>query len=368
MSLAPTAANLAWAATNLPAWAAFRRALANPRITQQTVLAKIIHSARRSEFGRRHGFDGIRAAADFAERVPIRDYSDFEPWIDRIRNGEPNILTADPVKRLAVTAGTSSARKLIPYTKGLQAEFNRAIGPWIVDLFRSHPKTIGGAAYWSISPVAQHDTEPPKVPIGFEEDSEYLGGIRRHLVDAVMAVPSSVRHASTIEEWRSETIRHLSSRRDLRLISIWHPSFLELLLDHLPASPSELWPNLSLVSCWGDGHSSLAMRALQDRLDPVAFQPKGLIATEGIVSIPFAGRWPLAVRSHYLEFLATDGSVVAAHELREGQTYEMLITTSGGLYRYRLNDLIRVEGRSPPLPRSVFWARPVTFAISAGRN
>jgi hypothetical protein len=89
----------------------------------------------------------------------------------------------------------------------------------------------------------------------------------------------------------------------------------------------------------------------------VRIQPKGLIATEGIISIPFGQHWPLAVTSHFLEFVASDGQVLRAHELERGNTYEVCLTTSGGLYRYRLNDLIRVDGFAENTPSIRFVAK-----------
>ncbi|HEY8666383.1 MAG TPA: GH3 auxin-responsive promoter family protein [Tepidisphaeraceae bacterium] len=339
------AANSAWALGNLPAWSAFRRALANPAAAQATLLQSIISRAANTAFGRAHHFDRIRSYDDFRQQVPLCDYADVEPWIERIRRGERRTLTADPVRHLATTSGTTGGRKLIPHTAGLQVEFNRAVGPWIVDLFLSRPSLLAGPAYWSISPVArQPQQDTSVVPIGFEEDSAYLGGIARHLVNAVMAVPASVRHAPTMDEWLRLTVHHLSRRRDLRLISVWHPSFLSLLLPHLPAPPRQLWPNLKVISCWTDGHASLAAQTLAAQLPGVTIQPKGLIATECIISIPFAGGWPLAIRSHFFEFLAEDGTVLRADELRQDGTYEAVVTTAGGLYRYRMHDLVRVEG------------------------
>ncbi len=85
------------------------------------------------------------------------------------------------------------------------------MGPWIVDLFHRQPSLVFGRAYWSVSPVVRNTNDSEsKVPIGFEDDSEYLGGLRRRLVDAVMAVPASVRHATSMDEWRRQTIEHLS--------------------------------------------------------------------------------------------------------------------------------------------------------------
>src|SRR5205823_8575607 len=71
-------------------------------------------------------------------------------------------------------------------------------------------------------------------------DTAYLGVGRRRLAAAVMAVPKSVGCAKSLEAFRYETLLHLLRCRQLRLISVWHPSFVTLLLD---AQPS-LWKKL----------------------------------------------------------------------------------------------------------------------------
>src|SRR2546426_7503148 len=111
----------------------------------------------------------------------------------RIRQGEANVLTHAPVTHLIPTGGSTGARKLIPFTAGLQREFNAAIGPWLVDLQRQSPGVIGGPAYWSVTPALPDTTaEESAVPIGFDSDAAYLGGTRRRLAEAVLAVPSGV--------------------------------------------------------------------------------------------------------------------------------------------------------------------------------
>jgi len=138
-------------------------------------------------------------------------------------------------------------------------------------------------------------------------------------------------------------------------MSVWHPSFLSILLAGLSREPKDLWPRLRLISCWADGQANAAAQALQQRFPGARIQPKGVIATEAIISIPFAGQFPLAISSHFLEFLDDAGNVKRAHELVSGALYEVIVSTGGGLWRYRLNDLIRVEGfiRATPSIRFV---------------
>jgi hypothetical protein len=111
---------------------------------------------------------------------------------------------------------------------------------------------------------------------------------------------------------------------------------------------------------------------MRRRFPRVEVQGKGLLATEGVVSIPlFRAEAPVAaVTSHYLEFLP-DGdtdSAVGVHELEPGATYEVVLTTGGGLYRYRLKDRVRVEGRLDRTPTLRFVGRADRASDLAGEK
>jgi hypothetical protein len=343
-----TAANAAWFFSALPAERAFRAALGDPRRAQEAILRRYLSRNADTAFGRRYGFADIHTVEQFQRRVPLSDYDTLAGDIERIAAGEPSVLTADHVIRLATSSGSTAARKLIPYTAELQREFDRAISPWIVDLFRSDPQLACGCAYWSITPRAPQQKLKASAgpPIGFEEDSAYLGGVRKRLVDAVMAVPATVRDVADRKTFLKITLEHLLRRRDLRLISVWHPSFLELLLD---AAENGIdwhahWPNLRLVSCWGDAHAAAPAVALGKRLPGVRIQPKGLLATEAFVTIPYGDARPVAVRSHFFEFIDESGDARLVDELEQGRLYSVVVTTAGGLWRYRLGDLVEVDG------------------------
>jgi hypothetical protein len=159
-----------------------------------------------------------------------------------------------------------------------------------------------------------------------------------------------------MDEWRRRTLRHLIACRDLALISVWHPTFLALLVEPLsdmfpgastPAAlHARLWPRLRVISCWADAGASRPAAELAGLFPHARIQPKGLIATEGFVSLPLTGRdgAALAVRSHFFEFLEDDGCARLAHQLTLGSEYSVVITTGGGCLRYRLHDRVRVAG------------------------
>lgn len=382
MKLLATLANSAWLAVSASAHRRFQRALGDPDAAQARVLRANLARNAASAYGRAHDFSRLASYADFARRVPVVTPDELAPWIDRIRAGEPAVLTNEPVTRLLPTSGTTAGRKLIPFTASLQHEFNAAIGPWIADLGRQYPAIRFGPGYWSVTPLsAGAADERSAVPIGFDDDSRYLGGLRARLIDRLMAVPSSVRHIADVGEFRHTVLRHLLRQRDLRLISVWHPSFLTLLLDTLvarwddllrdlgdtrrirelhaadPRKPESLWPHLRVVSCWADGHATGAAAELQQRIPGVAMQPKGLLATEAFITLPFAGAHPLALNSHFLEFRDEGGVIHTAGALRIGETYEVIVTTGGGLYRYALGDRVEVTQRLQRTPCLRFLGR-----------
>jgi hypothetical protein len=404
VNLTAAIANSLWGGANLLSYFQFRRALRRPEIEQRCRLQTFIERNEQTAFGRAHEFESIHSYEEFAQRVPLMDYEDLEPWIERIRRGESNVLTREPVTHLIPTSGSTAARKLIPFTAGLQRDFNAAIGPWLCDLALQRPSILGGPAYWSVTPVMGHaETEDSAVSIGFEADTAYLGGTRQRLASAIMAVPAELRLIGDLEVFRYVTLLCLLRQRELRLISVWHPSYLSLLLDALPANwpelladirggqckhadalppnvratlrlhplppranelcaadprkPETLWPHLKLISCWGDASAGPAAAGLKKLFPNVTLQPKGLLATEAFVTIPFAGLQPLAVRSHFFEFIDDAGPVRLVHELRAGQAYEVVVTTAGGLCRYRLRDRVQVTGFAGRTPSLRFLGR-----------
>ena len=397
MNARATLANLAWLAASKPAHGRFVRALRDPAHAQSGWLGAHLVANAGTAYGRAHGASWIRSYADFARQLPIVTYADLEPWINRLKTGETNLLTQEPVKRLIPTSGSSGARKLIPFTTTLQREFNAAIGPWIFDLARTRPSIALGPAYWSVTPmgelVGKLEAESA-VPIGFDDDSEYLGGARAWLVEAAMAVPSRTRHISDLRKFRHTVLLHLLRSRNLRLISIWHPSFLTLLLDTLvhdwkellaklgevsrsrahalqrasPAEPRTIWPLLHVVSCWADAQARGAADALQRRLPDVMIQPKGLLATEACVTLPFRGNHPVAITSHLFEFIDDAGNVHPVEDLRQGECYEVIVTTGGGLWRYRLGDRVEVTGFVERTPALRFLGRQGNVSDRCGEK
>ncbi len=349
-------------------------------------------------FGRRYGFDSIKSVAEYQKAVPLSTYEDYLQDIGEIAAGKPGVLTADPVKLFQPTSGSASASKLIPYTDSLKYEFQRAIDVWLASIFHDYPGVMRGGAYWCLTPPAQQPGKNGVIPVGFDDDSEYLGSLGRWLFKRVSILPASVNQETDVNRFLNLTLAHLLARDDLALISVWSPTFLSQLLEHLERErdsvlrllpdvllPSgqvtrrriadvrsmlenpikdqcfaRLWPKLALISCWTDGPSREYALNIERDFPGVPIQGKGLVATEAIISIPFLkGRDPvLAVESHFVEFQHEQtGEIRLGHQVEVGQNYSMIITTGGGLYRYRLGDMVAVTGHIGQAPTMRFVAR-----------
>jgi hypothetical protein len=230
----------------------------------------------------------------------------------------------------------------------------RAIAPWVVDLFREHPAAFAGEAYWSVTPVLSSS------PADSIADEDHLGPMRARLVRAVQAVPGDVRFLQDVEAFRQATLQHLLRCRTLSLISVWHPSFLLLLLGALRDQAADLWPNLRVISCWTDANAARDAAELARLFPHTHIQPKGLLSTEGFVSIPIADAAApaLAYRSHFYELRDVQtGRILPATEGEVGQRYGVILTTGAGLYRYDTEDLIEIAGYREACPLLRFLGR-----------
>ncbi|MBT9558244.1 MAG: GH3 auxin-responsive promoter family protein [Myxococcales bacterium] len=405
--------------TFAPAAIRFRRQLGRPGHVQRRRLRDLLERAQGTAFGRAHGFAGIDNVARFQSRVPIATWDDIAPWAERVANGELHVLTGERVRAIERSSGSTGARKDVPITDGLLREFRAAVYPWMHDLLTRRPALQEGSAYWAISPIVRKAARTVGgLPIGLDSDAAYLGPGARIPFASLLSAPSWVALLPDVATCRYVTARFLLADRELALLSVWSPTFLSLLQDQwmrhsdrliddiaegtlsppgglaeeirsyaesetpwafVPdphrarqvketgLEPKAIWPKLTLISAWTAGSSAGPAHDLADRFRGVELQGKGLLATEGVVSIPILGTSGtaatgsvLAITSHFLELEAVElpgRPIHLADEARAGALYSPLLTTGGGLYRYRLGDLVRVVGFEGRTPRVEFVGR-----------
>jgi hypothetical protein len=367
-----------------PTLAKFRGGLRRPRETQQRLLRRLLQDLSRTEYGRALKVKGGDDYEAFAARAPLVRYDDIAEWVERQQREEGRVLVAERVLCYEPTSGSSGAAKFIPYTAGLKRSFNRMFLVWLADLLESGPPLKGGKVFLSVSPaLAERGATARGVRVGLEDDTEYLRGWARLLMKRFLAAPQSLKRLRDPADFKHALAALLLAEPRLEVVSVWNPSFFDILLDyveqHGPALAADLrrgslarggvefkfapvadarlrliaerpirwgrvWPELKLISCWASAQAADAAGALAARLPHALMQGKGLLATEAPMTLPLiaaGGSVPLPSEVFY-EFLDERGRVSRLDELEAGREYEIVVTQRGGLTRYRVGDRVRV--------------------------
>jgi hypothetical protein len=329
-----------------------------PAVDSWERLRELLERHGGSAFGRAHHFDAIRSPEEFREVIPSMNYEDHRSWIDRCAAGEKNVLACDEPFAFERTSGTSSQPKWIPLTNSLREEFARGLAAWFHGWRLRCPEVFAGRAYWAISPAGMiPGTSASGLSVGAMSDVAYFPDEVGARLAGWLAVPDL---QGDVFEDTAET---LLTTPDLSVVSVWSPTFLlgiDAVVRRLRPGRTwrELWPKLALVSCWADASSAPWIPVLRERLGGIRIEPKGLLATEGITSLPdeIDGSPRLASECHWHEFLDENGFHVPVNDLRAGERYEVLLTTAGGLFRYRSGDQVEVTAAGN-FPRLRFVGR-----------
>ncbi|HVI87302.1 MAG TPA: GH3 auxin-responsive promoter family protein [Dongiaceae bacterium] len=376
-------------------------ALANPAASQEAWLLDLVRLNANTAYGRRYGFASLRCYADYARHVPIIRYEDIAADVAALADGATQLLTAEPVICFEETSGSTAGRKLIPYTRSGLRDFEGAALVWLRQLAEACPAMTSGSAYWSISPAARPPARTKSgIPIGFTSDAGYFSPPVGQVLAALSAVPFEAGRLTDIEPWRFLTLRSLLASKALSFISVWSPTFLALLLDAIPALADDLlaaihdgrpgcdlpfamdlrpdphraqevaqalrsndirqvWPKLAVVSAWSHGSAAASFAALRQRLPGILIDGKGLMATEGVMSISHPTKaFPIpALGFTFVEFVTPDGTGRLAHELEPDVCYRVVTTTRNGLYRYELGDRVACRAIDNGVPQLEFVGR-----------
>jgi len=371
----------------------------NPRAAQLSRLMSIVSRNQGTRFGREHAFRSIRSVSDYQKAVPVRDYEQISPYIDRLVAGESGVLTAERPLMFARTSGTTGSPKYIPITRAYLEEFRRssvvsgyhtlANFPGIANgvvLSVASPaeegRTPGGLPYGAISGflflhepllIRQHISPIPyDVFLIKDWETRYYTLLRLALVLPLSCIytlnPSTITMlARKLREYgpglvadigdgtirpparlAPELLRKLSpllGRERARALE------LQALLDHENFLPGRIWPTLKVICCWTKAAAAFYLHEFPRLFESIPICDITYGASEGRGTI-FLGpnRELLSVRSHFYEFIpeqeidSQSPTVLLPDQLTPGEKYYILFTTSGGLYRYHINDVVRVTG------------------------
>lgn len=378
----------------------FEAKLHRAREVQRDLLFAKIRRCASSRFGRDHGFERIRTVEDFRRQIPIAEYDYYHPYIQRVAEGDVEAMfpRSEKILMYTLTSGTTDVPKLIPATSTWFAEYRRGWMVWGVKAFSDHPalfysKLAGVAGNWDMRRT------PTNVPCGMasglsarlqhplirmmycvpasvfeieDVDAKYYAALRASVPENsglfLTATPATVvNFARLADRWKESLVRDVADgtissdfaipdrvrRRILSKQGAPRPERareLERVIERTGRlHPKDFW-TLSLVACWLGGTVGTYAQHIPTYYGDAPRRDIGLLCSEGRFTIPISDETPagvLEIASHYYEFVpeaeieSSQPTVLEPHELEVGKSYYVLLTTSSGLYRYNILDVLR---------------------------
>ena len=394
----------------------------------EALLKKILKDNRNTEFGKLHNFDQIDSIQAFQKNVPVSGYEDYTPYIERMKNGEENLLTASKVLGYSRTSGSSGVPKYIPATEAslkayVRYTWTRALALGAQELKRQGKHYHPGRGIY-LSP-ATNETLPNGLPcsniaeIGAREygkfypfiltiptnrmfalsDGDYIYNIYRFaladedvtfifsvffsvnvsqlaylkkhwrtIVDDIEAgtISDSIEMKPEVREKLQACIKPMPER-GAYLRKQFEQGFDETLL-------KRLWPHLTVVCGIGNASFRSAAAHIRSISEGVPFDFSIYGASEGLVAACYELEntdMQLLCDSCFYEFVPfgeKEERYLTLDQVEVGQKYELLITTQAGLYRYRLKDVIEVRGFRGKCPLISFVYRKGQLFNVAGEK
>ena len=327
-----------------------------PVETQKRVFEHLLKKAADTEFGRDHGFKNISDYKEFAARVPIRDYEDLKPYVEKVVAGEKDILWPGKPIYFAKTSGTTSGAKYIPLTKEsmpthIDAARN-AILCYINDTGNSD-FVDGKMIFLQGSPELE---EKNGIKLG------RLSGIAAHYVPGYLQrnrMPSW--ETNTIEDWETkvEAVVDETVREDMSVIS-GIPSWVQMYFERLQARTGkkvgEIFPNFNLFIYGGvnfEPYRAKFESLIGRKVDSIELFP----ASEGFFAFQDRqdekGMLLQLDSGIFYEFIKADDFYsenprrYTIGEVELGINYVLIISTTAGLWAYNIGDTVQFTSLAP---------------------
>lgn len=331
----------------------------HPVDTQNGVLFSQLYRAEDTSYGRKFGFKDIRNHQDFRNQVPIVSYEDIEPFIERARQGERDVLWPGATRHFAKSSGTTNAKsKFIPITEDSLENCHLKAGKDLVSIYaNNHPDNqlftnknlrLGGSAEL------------------YENFNTKYGDLSAILIEnlpfwvEITTVPS--KKVSLMSEWESKLKAIISEVKNEDVGSLTGvPSWMMVLLQRILnetgyASISELWPNLEVFF-----HGGISFKPYRSQYREMIGRDINYYeiynASEGFFGIQDrSGKDDMLLMLDYgifyefipmEEFGKADPKVLGLEEVEIGKNYALVITTNGGLWRYLIGDTVCFTSLDP---------------------
>jgi len=324
---------------------------------QQKTFEYLIATAKNTAFGKTHGFDAITNYGDFKKNVPVYDYEDLRPYIDRVTNGEADVLWPGKPAYLAKTSGTTSGVKYIPISKQSMPEHIKAARNALLSYIYETGNAgfvDGKMIFLQGSPVL---TEKAGISVG------RLSGIVAHHVPGYLQknrLPSY--DVNCIEDWEQkvDAIVEETKNEDMRLIS-GIPPWCQMYFDRLSAVSGgkkikDIFPNFKLYVHGGVNYEPYKARMEETigfAIDTIETYPasEGFIAFQdsqtekGLLLMVDSGIFYEFIPAD--EFFNEDPTRISLKDIELNKNYALILNTSAGLWGYSLGDTVKFISKDP---------------------
>ena len=336
----------------------------HPVAAQEKIFSYLLEHGKNTLFGAENQFGEIQTVSDFQKRVPVSTYEDLRPYLDKIiKHRQQNVLWDSPVKWFAMSSGTTEDKsKYIPVTQESLERCHYRCGYHMLGLYaNNYPDTEFFLGKTLVLGGSQQINN-----IG---DSTFTGDISAILMKNL---PFIVKLARTPEEiallpdWE-EKLQKLSDyavKEDIRAflgVPSWMLVLLKKIVDDTGKQLPHLWKNLEVF--FHGGVSFTPFREQYEKLIPTDKMRywETYNASEGFFGVQYSNKSNdmllLLDNEVFYEFLPTEewdkerSQALTLAEVEVGKQYALVISTSGGLWRYKIGDTIEFTSTNPYLFR-----------------
>lgn len=328
----------------------------NPVETQQKVFSELIEYAKNTAFGTDHGFHTIKTFSDFSKRVPVRDYEQLRAYVDRVVEGEPDVLWPGKPLYFAKTSGTTSGAKYIPLTK---------------ESMPYHIEGARNAILKYINETGNKDFVDGKmIFLQGSPEMEEKNGIRLGRLSGIVAhyVPAYLQknrlpswETNCIEDWETkiDAIVDETVSENMTIISgipSWVQMYFERLVEKTDKRVGELFQNFNLFIYGGVNYEPYRAKfeeLIGRKVDSIELYPasEGFFAYQdsqhekGMLLLLDAGIFYEFIEVS--EFFDENPKRLTIGEVKLGVNYAMIISTNAGLWAYNIGDTVQFTSLKP---------------------
>lgn len=324
---------------------------------QQKAFKLLVEQAKNTAFGKQHNFANIKTYADFKANVPIRDYEELRPFIERVMDGEENVLWPGKPAYLTKTSGTTSGVKYIPISKESMPEHIKAARNALL----SYIHETGNADFVDGKMIFLQGSPELAEKNGIATGR--LSGIVAHHVPAYLLKNRLPTYdVNCIEDWEEkvDAIVAETLQQDMRLIS-GIPPWCQMYFDRLSVASGgkkikEIFPNFKLYVYGGVNFEPYRARIIESigfPIDTIETYPasEGFIAFQdsqkekGLLLLVDAGIFYEFIPSE--EYFDEDPTRIGLADVELDRNYALILNTNAGLWGYSIGDTVKFVSKNP---------------------